>query len=186
MDGHLLVSLLPLEANGQWRFPWELGWHNSGDTVSNLVAGNYALEFRSLSGYLVIETNFVVAVTNGGTTCVTNFYYPTLPPEDTNTATLVVNITPNAPGGSGWRFLGESAWRPPSSSATDLLPDIYFIEFAPVGGYGKPASRSVQVNGGSATVVSANYLLAQSPPQNVMLPVAVPRLAIMRLAPEAM
>ena len=42
----------PSEANGQWRFPWEFGWHNSGFTASNLVRSDYAIEFRNVAGYL--------------------------------------------------------------------------------------------------------------------------------------
>ncbi len=174
MNGQLVVTLLPPEANGQWRFPWEIAWRNSGQVASNLVAGNYPVEFRNLPGYLMISTNFVGAVTNGGTTFVTNQYYPTLVAGGTNTGTLTVNIQPNSPAGAGWRFLGETTWRAPGSTATNLLPDIYFVEFAPIANYSKPADQAVQVYTGLATVISANYLLAQSPPGGVLLPVPVP------------
>jgi len=174
MNASLTVTLLPPEANGQWRLPWEIAWRNSGQVASNLVAGNYAVEFRNLPGYVMTSTNFVVAVTNGGTTFATNQYYPTLVAGGTNAGTLTVNIQPNSPTGAGWRFLGETSWRVPGSTATNLLPDIYFIEFAPVANYSKPANQAVQVYTGLATVISANYLLAQSPPGGVLLPVPVP------------
>ena len=150
MNGQLVVTLLPPEANGQWRFPWEIAWRNSGGLASNLVAGNYPVEFRNLPGYLTISTNFLVAVANGVTTFVTNQYYPTLVAGDTNNGTLTVNIQPNSPAGSGWRFLGETTWRAPGSTATSLLPDIYFVEFEPVADYSKPASQAVQVYAGLA------------------------------------
>ena len=174
MNGQLVVTLLPPEANGQWRFPWEIAWRNSGGLASNLVAGNYPVEFRNLPGYLTISTNFLVAVANGVTTFVTNQYYPTLVAGDTNNGTLTVNIQPNSPAGSGWRFLGETTWRAPGSTATSLLPDIYFVEFEPVANYSKPASQAVQVYAGLARVISASYLLAASPPGGVLLPVPVP------------
>ena len=176
IDGQLVVTLLPPEANGQWRFPWEAGWHNSGDDVSNLVTPfNYPISFRSLSGYLTLSNNFVVAVTGGTTTYVTNYYYPTLSlTGTTNTGSLTVNIQPNAPSSSGWRFLSETAWRAPGSTAPNLPPDVYFIEFEPVSGYSKPASQAVQVYSTLPTVFTANYLLAQSPPGGVLLPEPVP------------
>jgi len=34
MNGQLAVVLLPEAANGQWRFPWELGWRNSGQRLA--------------------------------------------------------------------------------------------------------------------------------------------------------
>jgi NHL repeat len=174
MDGQLVVTLLPPEANGQWRFPWEIAWRNSGEVATNLVEGNYPVEFRNLPGYLTISTNFVVAVTNAGTTFATNQYYPTFVAGDTNNGTLTVNIQPNSPAGSGWRFLGETTWRAPGSTATNLQPDIYFVEFEPVANYSKPASQAVQVYAGLARVISASYLLAASPPGGVLLPVPLP------------
>ena len=50
MDGQLVVTLLPPEANGQWRFPWEPGWHNSGEVVSNLVTGELSRQLSQSVG----------------------------------------------------------------------------------------------------------------------------------------
>ena len=33
---------------------WELGWHNSAETATNLVAGNYPVVFRNVPGWLAI------------------------------------------------------------------------------------------------------------------------------------
>ena len=123
---------------------------------------------------LVIYTNFVVTVTGGGTTFATNQYYPTLPVTGTDTGTLTVNIGPNSPTGSGWRFLGETIWRLSGSTVSNLLPDTYFVEFAPVSGWSPPASMAAQVFGGQDSLITANYLLAQSPPGSMLLPVPVP------------
>jgi sugar lactone lactonase YvrE len=146
MSAQLVVTTLPPEVNGQWRFPWEIAWRDSGQVASNLVAGNYPIQFRNLPGYLIISTNYVVSVTKGVTTFVTNLYYPTFNLlGTTNTGALVVNIGPSVPRGAGWRFLGETAWRVPGATAGNLLPDTYAIEFAPVSGYSKPASQAVLV-----------------------------------------
>lgn len=178
----LIVTLLPPEANGQWRFPWEFTWHNSGELVTNLSMGNYTIEFRSTPGYLTISTNFTVPVAATGTTRVTNQYYPTLPAAGTNTGALTVNIGPSVINNSGWRFFGETAWRAPSSTATGLLPDTYFIEFEPVANYSKPADQAVEVFAGLTTSISASYLLAATRPTGVEFPVAVPPANIPDLA----
>ena len=45
---------------------------------------------------LVVATNFVVAVTNSGTTHVTNQYYPTLFTGNASLSALTVNIAASA------------------------------------------------------------------------------------------
>ncbi len=175
MTGKLMVTLLPPEANGQWRFPWEQVWHNSGQVVSNLAQDNYSIQFRAVPGYLTIQTNFNVSVLNGQTTFITNQYLPTLNEGSNGTfGALTVNIGPNQLAGAGWRFFGEPGWRAADSTATNLLPDVYFIEFQPVSGRVKPASQSALIYPGLPTIISANYLLAQPAPNGVLLPFLVP------------
>src|SRR5207237_587649 len=86
---------------------------------------------------------------------------PTLGPVGADsTGSLTVNIGPNSLAGEGWRFIGETDWRTPGSTASGLLPDTYFIEFAQVSGYSKPPSQAVQVSGGATLTVQANYVSA--------------------------
>jgi hypothetical protein len=180
MNGQLVVTLLAADGQslptyGLWRFPWDLAWRNSGQVVSNLVQGNYPIQFRNVPGYLAIPFSDPVGVTNGLMTQVTNQYYPTSNAlGTTNTGALTVNIGPSVPSGAGWRLLGETDWRAPGSTATNLLPDTYAIEFEPVSGYSQPGDQATQVSATSTTTVWAGYLLAQSPPAGVMLPVPVP------------
>ncbi len=172
-NAQLVVVLTPSAAAGQWRFPWDLAWRNSGDTVSNLVSGNYPLVFKNVSGYL-IPLSGAVAVTNGGTTFITNQYLPGLVNSSTNgTGSITVNMAPNSPPGDGWRFIGETAWRGPGSTASSLVPDIYNIEFKPVSSYATPPSEGVQAVAGQGEVLTVNYLLASSPPGGAALPAAV-------------
>ena len=62
----------------------------------------------------------------------------------------------------------------PSDYTTNLAAGIYLIEFARVDGRVKPPSQAVQIKPGLPTVISENYLLAESPPAGVLLPVPVP------------
>ena len=166
--GSLTMVLTPPAAGGQWRFPWEQGWHLSGDSVTSLEAGNYPVQFRDVPNYLAYPATVTIAVTNGGMTLVTNQLLPTYTSFDTNsTGSLTLNIGPNTPTGSGWRFIGEGSWRSNNVVVSSLLPDIYFVEYEPVSGWSKPGSQAVQVFGGQATIVSANYLLASSLPGGV-------------------
>jgi hypothetical protein len=183
MNGQLVVMLLPSAANGQWRFPWEQGWRNSGQAANNLVAGNYPVQFRNQPGYVVVPLSGPVPVTNNGTTFVTNQYYPTFATVGANQGgSLTVNIGPSPPSGVGWRFLGDTTPFLASGYTTNLAAGTYLIEFASVSGFSKPPNLSVQVLAGQPTVLSETYLLAQSAPAGVLLPTPVPANNITDLA----
>ncbi len=169
----LQVTMLPAAAGGQWRFPWEVAWRNSGQTASNLVAGNYTIQFRTRLGWLAIPPSQTVAVTNS--VSLTNQYYPTLATVDpNNSGSLTVTLGPNPPSGAGWRFLGDTTAFYPSGYSTNLAAGTYLIEFAPVSGRVKPPNLSVQVLAGLPTVLAENYLLSQGAPGGVLLPFPVP------------
>jgi sugar lactone lactonase YvrE len=174
--GQLTVTLVPPEAGGQWRFPWELGWHDSGITVSNLGAGNYPVEFRNAPGWLTISLSDPVPMTNGETVSITRECYPTLTGEDANTTTgsLTVLFGPTSPPGAGWRFLGETTPYFTNVFTTNLPPATYLIEFAFVIGRVKPPSQAVQVKPGAPAFLSVNYPIAPTRPAGVYLPFRVP------------
>jgi sugar lactone lactonase YvrE len=175
MNSSLTVTLLPPEANGQWRFPWEVAWRTNGQTASNLVAGEYPIEFRAIPGWIVIPLTAPVGLTNNQSASITNQYYPTLSTVDTNNGgTLTVTLGPNPPGGAGWGFLGNSPPWYPSGYSTNLVAGTYLIDFAPVSGRVTPPNLSVQVQAGLTTLLDENYLLAQSAPGGALLPTPVP------------
>jgi sugar lactone lactonase YvrE len=186
MDAQLIVKLLPPEAGGQWRFPWELGWRDSGQAAKNLVKGSYDIEFRSVPGWLVFPSSLTVDVTPGSSNYITtNVYYPTLIAVTTNSTSglLTVNLGANPPAGAAWGFLGDSTLPAlPSGYTTNLLSGTYLIEFAgPFSGRSTPPNASVQVFAGVPTVISVDYTLSDSRPGSVLLPVAVPATNISNL-----
>jgi sugar lactone lactonase YvrE len=179
--GSLQVTLLPAEANGQWRFPWEVAWHESAELVTNLAAGNYPVEFRNLPGWLAIPAELTVTnpavVLAGGMTAITNNYYPTVTPTGAGAAagSLTVSLGANPPAGSGWRFLGDTGAFFVSNFTTNLLPGTYLIEFAgPFPNRATPPNASVQVAAEVPTLISVNYPFAGAPPAGAVLPSPVP------------
>ncbi len=180
MTGKLQVTLLPPAANGQWRFPWEVVWHDSGFTATNLAGGNYPVEFRNIPGWLAIPANLdaitnPAVVTAGTTAHITNYYYPTaLPSDDATAGSLTVYLGANPPTGAGWRFLGDTNAFHPSNFTTNLVAGTYLIEFAgPFSGRATPSTASVQIFAGQPSLVSVSYPFAASPPAGVLLPVPV-------------
>ncbi len=180
MGGALEVTLTPPEAHGQWRFPWEIMWHDSGFTATNLAGGNYPLEFRNQPGWLAIPPRFTatnpVVVLPSGISQLTNFYYPTVSPSVSNSAagSLTVSLGANPPGGAGWRFLGDTAPFFASNFTTNLLAGTYLIEFAgPFNNRATPPNASVQIFAGQPTVISVSYPFAAAAPTGTLLPVPV-------------
>jgi hypothetical protein len=162
LTGSLTIYTEPPEAGGQWRFPWEFAWRNSGSTAVNLSAGDYPVEFRNIPGYFSIGLTNDPIITNGQTTVVTNYYYPTYLLGSAASGSLTVNITPGALSGTGWQFFGETSWRAGGSTVAGLLPDTYLVAFEPLNGYATPPSLAVLVSNGMSVAVSGNYMAAPS------------------------
>jgi sugar lactone lactonase YvrE len=172
-SGSLQVSLLPASANGQWQFPWDQFWRNSGDVVSNLVPGNYPIVFADVPNYLPYPSITVAAVTNNGTCYVTNQYLSTSGSGPSGIGSLTVQFYPNSPPSEGgWQFIGGTSWNP--AVTTNIQSGVYYIQFEPVSGWSTPASQAVQISSGQNTIVTVNYLLAQSVPSGMLLPQLVP------------
>ncbi|MGA3181269.1 MAG: choice-of-anchor tandem repeat GloVer-containing protein [Verrucomicrobiota bacterium] len=158
MNGQLTVWLPPAQAGEQWRFPWEYAWRNSGSTASNLVAGDYPVQFSDVPGYEAILLTDDFIVTNGETTVATNQYYSSEPASSAVVGSLTVNVTPaNLTAIAGWQFVGETAWRASGSTAGNLLPGTYLVAFEQVIGYTTPTSLAVLVSNGMSVTVSGNY-----------------------------
>jgi hypothetical protein len=123
----------------QWRFPWQLGWRTNGENATNLVVGDgYIVDCKTVSNHVAIP--LLPILVGAPTPAITNEYFPGLPA--TNLFSLTVNIQAPPPG-AAWRFLGESEWRLPNTTADGLLPDFYFVEFEPVHGFGVPFEQAV-------------------------------------------
>lgn len=175
--GTLVVYLTPPEAGGQWRFSWDRVWRDSGTAATNLATGSYPILFRPEPGYLPYPPTTNVFVTNNSVTMETNQYYPTEPFGTNETGSLTVNINPSPLSGAGWRFVGESTWRSPGSTVTNLLPENYAVEFAPVTNYAQPPSQNLAVVGGINHQFTFTYVQSDSV-AGALFPGAVPASSI--------
>jgi len=174
----LQVTLVPTNANGQWRFPSDVTWRPSGEVVSNVLAGcNYPILFNVKPGYVPVISNatssYVVGVTNGLNSIIISNYSTLNSTNSTNAGSLTVNNYPNDPSGGGWRFLGETAWHA-SGFTTNVFPNTYLIEFEPVSGWSWPENLAVAVPAGISVTNTVNYLLPATPPATAAFPSSVP------------
>jgi outer membrane protein assembly factor BamB len=168
--GRLQVYLQPPAASGQWRFPWELLWRNSGDIAGDLDPGEYPVEFRPVAGYATPESS-QESVPGGITVVRTNDY--TLNPAFSG-GSLVVLFNPlDLLGGAtvpGWRFLGETSYHLNNEPVTNIPPGIQVIEFRFVAGWARPTTRGVLIQSDVETSMTVGYFLSPSPPVGIATP----------------
>ncbi|PWU09214.1 MAG: hypothetical protein C5B50_27820 [Verrucomicrobia bacterium] len=144
----LIVTTLPPQANGQWRLAGQRDWTPSDGAVSNLITGNYRVEFMPLPGW-VEPDNMIVPITAGITTHVTNSYtistaqgtgalgvsvYPTNLAQGTNLATV-----------GQWRVVGGATNWQNSGQLISITPGDYLVEFKPLSALTTPLQTFVVV-----------------------------------------
>jgi len=148
-SGSLQVTISPagaVSAGAQWRVD-NGSWQNSGATVSGLSAGAHSVNFKTVSGWMVPETqNMSVYVYANQTTTVTGVY-----PE----SGLQVFSSPSAAGGALWHVAGEN-WLP-TGVAIGISAGLHTVSFSPISGWITPADQTATCFAGAMTAVTGVY-----------------------------
>jgi hypothetical protein len=152
LQGLLQVTITPpgaVDAGAQWTIDG-LTWQDSGDTVSNLTAGQYTVEFSDIGGWAT-PSNQVVVVTGGETKTVTGDYFPS--------GSLEVTVLPaNAvAAGAQWTVDGET-WQDSGETVSNLVVGQYTVEFRNIAGWATPSGLLVTISQNANTSVTALYL----------------------------
>lgn len=181
--GQLQVYLEPGVAQGQWRLPWEVVWHASGDVLTDLEPGNYRVEFKPVAQYRE-PPPALYAVPKGETVRRTLSYQPDAARPS---GSLRVDLEPRdllATAGlvPGWRLRGETAYRADGAVLGPLPAGLQIVEFKPLAGWSAPAAREVRVLMNLENRVAVSYLLAPPPPVQVATPAPVRSYAAIRNA----
>jgi len=151
-QGLLQATIRPpgvVDAGAQWTIDG-LTWQDSGETLSNLTAGQYTVEFSDIIGW-VTPTNQVVAITGGETAIVTGDYFPS--------GSLEVTVLPTnaVAAGAQWTVDGET-WRDSGETVSNLTVGQYTVEFGNIAGWASPAGIAVTISSNANTSVTAWYL----------------------------
>ena len=157
-SGSLCVTITPPEAvtaNAQWRRVGSTTWFNSGATESNIPSGNYAVEFKSLTGWTTPD-NKNVTINVNQTTQATGVYL-----RQTGSLTLTITPPEAAVAGARWRRLGTSVWYASGAAETNIPTGIYTLEFKIISGWGLPTFQTATINPNQTTTLSAVYMVAQ-------------------------
>ncbi len=145
--GGLSVTLAPSDAitrGARWSVNGGLSWLNSG-VVTNLVTGNYAVTFKSLSGWLKpADTNITVAHAQTNTLALA--YTPIMPTAERVIAGTNVTLTVRAPGGLESWTLTETL--PAGVTPTNIIG----------GGVWSNSVRTLTFSGSEATTGTCSYV----------------------------
>jgi hypothetical protein len=171
--GSLQVRLEPPSALGKWRFIWETRWHDSGETISGLVPGNYPTVFLPRSGYLAPQDT-VFTIAPGVNEVMTEHYLGV----DAGAGNLSMTLLPDAvnhwfePG--RWRLQGSvtGGWLESGVVLTNLPAGTHLVEFKSVPGFAAPAPQWVPVLPAHTVVRKARYALSTAGSGETLRPVA--------------
>ncbi|MBI4658527.1 MAG: hypothetical protein HY735_06710 [Verrucomicrobia bacterium] len=173
--GAVRVSIEPNGLPGAaWRLPWDLSWHSSGHTLSNLDVGLYVIQFRAVANF--VQPNAIIApVQDRLTTSRTVRYTSAL--SAVTTGNLIVRLGPDeALPGVGWRLRGDSEFQASGFRLADLLSGTnHILEFRSTNGWYTPAPRFVTILPNAENVVTAFYEPASPLAPGTRIPQTVPR-----------
>jgi hypothetical protein len=171
--GSLCIDLAPSQAYGQWRFPWESCWRNSGVTVSGLAIGNYDVEFKPVDCYMAPTNALIPVGTNGLVRQTFNYTALGVP----QLGSIAFNIQPNDIATNPdvdfrgqWQLDGETSWHDSGEILPNITIGVYTVHFKQVPGRVTPADRQLQVVADQINVAEASYLIANAIPAEAILP----------------
>ncbi|WP_045214768.1 hypothetical protein [Desulfonatronovibrio magnus] len=152
--GNLQVTIGPeavRDAGAQWRRVGELDWNESGYTETNLLAGDYQVEFMDIDGWDSPPTRNVTI--RGDETARLNVTYV----QQTGGLTVIINPLEARDAGAQWRITGTDQWYGSGDTILDIEAGEHVIEFARVPGWLRPANQIVTIIGDETIVLSVTY-----------------------------
>lgn len=155
LTGAVQVTISPAGAIGagaQWQVDGG-AWQNTGNTVTNLAAGNHTVAYKTISGWNTPTSQTVPIAAN--TTTVTNGVYVE------QTGSLLVTIDPaNAvTAGAQWQVDG-GAWQNSGAVVSGLAAGNHPVSFKNIPDWIAPLSQFVSVS--PNTTITANGLYVPS------------------------
>ena len=133
---------------------YDTSWHGSGETITNLPPGDYAVVFQHIDGWTEAAAQ-VATVPSGATTNCLAVYTPY--------GGISCTIEPQSvvDGGAAWRLTTgyDTTWHESGETVTNLPPGWYTVAFQPVGGWITATARPVLASDGMTTNVVGEYVL---------------------------
>ena len=152
--GSLKVTIGPSEARtagARWKLAGSTLWKTSGQTVTNIAAGEVGVEFKDVAGWSKPDSQ-TVQINTGQTASLTVQYIRT-------TGWLKVTLEPASARSAGakWKPAGTTVWRSSGYLLSGLNAGSCAIEFKTVAGWNTPAGQTVTINAGQTATTTATY-----------------------------
>ncbi|MGB9006329.1 MAG: hypothetical protein WCB96_11455 [Candidatus Aminicenantales bacterium] len=159
--GSLRVNLTPPEAvaaGAKWRRVGTLAWRNSGETETQVPAGQCPIEFFDVSGWQS-PAEQTVTLTKDTTNMFEASYISTAPP-----GSLTVQLGPLEARNAcaTWRCKRSdsadwSGWKESDNTVAGLASGSYSVEFKDLSDWQPPAAQSVTIHSGQTTYLDKMY-----------------------------
>ena len=156
--GALQVLLSPTGAIGagaQWQVDGG-AFLNSGAVVSNLLAGNHTVAFKTVAGWFV-PGDQSVTVTLGVTNTVTGTYTPNI-----GAVQITINPTCAEENGAQWQVDG-GALQKSGAVVTNLSGGNHRVSFSTIVGWITPSNQTLLVTANSTNYSFGNYIETSTP-----------------------
>jgi hypothetical protein len=152
-SGSLEVTISPqgaIDAGAQWRRVGTSTWLNSEIPETEIPAGKYSIEFRTVAGWTA-PGNRSVEINNNATAKTSGTYTQ-------QRASLAVTIIPEPAviAGAQWR-VDEGDWLD-SGETLSVFVGEHTVEFRDVEGWTKPDNRTVTLRQSRTTLVTVEYI----------------------------
>ncbi|MBF0532814.1 MAG: S8 family serine peptidase [Candidatus Omnitrophica bacterium] len=156
----LSVNITPQEAiaaGAKWHLTSgpDTTLKNSGDTITNLPAGTYAVAFNGFNGFTAPATQ-TIRLADGNPSIVTAAYTPW------QAFFLTVALTPTGAitAGGKWKLNAgpDTTWKNSGDTIANIPGGSYTVSYAAASEFTTPASKTLRVIDGTATTVTAAYV----------------------------
>jgi len=152
--GSLEMTIVPMNAvsaGAQWSVNG-VNWMNSGDIITDLVDGQYSVQFTNISGWNT-PPNQTVTITGENQTTAAGVY-------TVQTGTLQVTITPTnaVTAGAQWSVDGVN-WMN-SGFITNLAVGQYTVQFAKISGWNTQSNQTVTITSGNLATTTCVYTVS--------------------------
>jgi hypothetical protein len=150
--GSLTVTIDPQGARDAGAL-WQVdtgGWNNSGDTVSDLIAGSHTVNYSTVTGWTAPASQ-LVTVTGGQTTTTNGTYVAT--------GSLTVTIDPQGARDAGalWQ-VDSGGWNNSGATVSDLTAGSHTVNYSAVTHWTTPMSANVTIAAGQTTTTNGTYV----------------------------
>jgi hypothetical protein len=152
--GSLTVTISPagaVSAGAQWRRSGTSPWFDSGATETDILVGDYSVEFKDVSGWNTPANQDVTIVKDTETTTSGTYV------QQLGNLTVTIEPAGAVTAGAKWRRTGTATWLNSGTTESDLPVGEVTVEFRDVPAYLTSADQAATISDSTTTEVTGTY-----------------------------